>query len=43
LEAFGPDKRRDFGHIGRIMEIELGKKMEGDEKCEHCKSLGKEY
>jgi len=37
LAAMSADKRRDWGHIGRIMETELGEKLEGDERCAACR------
>jgi hypothetical protein len=41
MEALGP-KRNDFGHIGRIMETELGEKLVGDARCTACRQLDQE-
>jgi len=35
-------KRRDFGHIGRIMETELGEKLEGEGRCAACQAADEE-
>jgi len=37
LPAADPARRRDVGHIGRIMETELGVKLEGEARCEACR------
>jgi hypothetical protein len=42
LEALTPNKRRDVGHIGRIMETELGEERVGDERCTACQRLDEE-
>ncbi|KAK5003209.1 hypothetical protein LTR28_010455, partial [Elasticomyces elasticus] len=42
LQALRPNKRRDVGHIGRIMETELGEELLGDRRCQACKDLGQE-
>ena len=42
LERMGEGKRRDFGHIGRIMETELGERLAGGERCSACQSHGQE-
>lgn len=36
------NKRRDFGHIGRIMERELGQKLLGEERCLACQDNNEE-
>ncbi|KAF2100039.1 hypothetical protein NA57DRAFT_75542 [Rhizodiscina lignyota] len=40
LNAMSKSKRRRFSHIGRIMETELGEKLEGDERCTNCVTQG---
>ena len=35
-------KRRDFGHISRIMETELGEKLQGRSRCAACQAAGEE-
>src|SRR6266536_1450291 len=35
-------ERRDFGHIGRIMETELGEKLEGEGLCATCQAADEE-
>ncbi|KAK5002497.1 hypothetical protein LTR28_011341 [Elasticomyces elasticus] len=42
LQVLKPNKRRDVGHIGRIMETELGEELLGDRRCQACKDLGQE-
>ena len=42
LEAMPLNKRRDFGHIGRIMETELGQQLLGDKRCSACRANGQE-
>ncbi|KNG91219.1 hypothetical protein ANOM_000391 [Aspergillus nomiae NRRL 13137] len=42
LERLPKDKRRSFGHIGRIMETELGKQRFGDARCERCRTNAQE-
>lgn len=37
-----PSKRRDFGHIGRIMETELGQQLLREERCSACRANGQE-
>jgi len=36
LGALGSSKRSDVGHIGRIMETELGEELLGVERCAAC-------
>ena len=31
-------KRADYGHMGRIMETELGEQLFGEDRCNACKS-----
>lgn len=31
-----PDVRRNFGHIGRIIEAELVEQLDGDGRCTAC-------
>ena len=35
-------KARDYSYIGRIIETELGEKLEGDRACTSCWELGQE-
>lgn len=42
LKAMSPNKRRDFGHIGRIMETELGQQLLGDKRCPACRANDQE-
>ena len=42
LAGMSADKRRDWGHIGRIMETELGERMDGDERCAACRERDQE-
>lgn len=42
LDSLTQSKRRDFGHIGRIMETELGEQFLGEERCSACQANGKE-
>ncbi len=42
LAALGQEKRRDWAHIGRIMETELGEKLEGSGRCTACQQRGEE-
>jgi hypothetical protein len=34
--------RKQFGHIGRIMETELGEKLPGEALCNACQTEGQE-
>jgi hypothetical protein len=36
------DKRKDWGHIGRIMETELGERLQGDRRCAVCQERDEE-
>ena len=36
------DKRKDWGHIGRIMETELGERLLGDRRCTACQERDEE-
>ncbi len=42
LSGLGPAKRRDFGHIGRIMETELGEMLVGRNRCTACQEADQE-
>jgi len=42
LTAMSQDKRRDWGHIGRIMETELGERLQGDRRCTACQERDEE-
>lgn len=42
LEELRPNKRRDFGHIARIMETELGERLEEESRCSACRQGGEE-
>ena len=35
-------ERRQFSHIGRIMETELGVQLDAEHACTQCKQLGEE-
>jgi len=39
----GPNKRRDWGYIGRIIETELGVELVSGERYTAYQALGKEY
>jgi len=40
LAAMGPNKQRDWGHIGRIIETELGVELVGGKQCATYQALG---
>lgn len=42
LAALSANKRRDFSHIGRIMETELGQELQGKERCSACQANSQE-
>jgi hypothetical protein len=42
MEVLGA-KSYDFSHIGRIIEIELGEKLEGERTYTSYQKLGEEY
>ena len=42
LEGMTPAKRRDFGHIGRVMETKLGEKLEEGDRCAACQAADEE-
>jgi hypothetical protein len=42
LGGLGGGKRRDVGHIGRIMETELGEQLLGDRRCAACQQRDEE-
>jgi hypothetical protein len=42
LAAMSQDKRKDWGHIGRIMETELGERLQGDRRCTVCRERDEE-
>uniref|UniRef100_A0A093Y2X9 SH3 domain-containing protein C23A1.17 n=1 Tax=Talaromyces marneffei PM1 TaxID=1077442 RepID=A0A093Y2X9_TALMA len=42
LRSAQPNKRRDYGHIGRIMETELGEQLHGKQKCTACQTNNEE-
>lgn len=42
LAAATPNKQRDYGHIGRIMETELGEQLHGKDRCTACQSHNEE-
>ncbi|TEY25590.1 hypothetical protein BOTCAL_1275g00010 [Botryotinia calthae] len=35
-----PDKQRDFSHIARIMELEIGEQLPEEERCAFCRGRG---
>ena len=43
LAAIGPNKRRDQGYIGRIIETEFGVELVGSKRYTTYQALGKEY
>jgi hypothetical protein len=42
LKKIGNTKRRDFGHIDRIIETELREKLEGGRRCAACQAADEE-
>ncbi|RDW80086.1 hypothetical protein BP6252_04724 [Coleophoma cylindrospora] len=40
LVRMASDVRRNWSHIGRIMETELGEELTGDDRCQYCRSDG---
>jgi len=40
LAAIGPNKQRDWGHISRIIETELGVELVGSKRYAACQALG---
>ena len=42
LAAMGPNRQRDWGHIGWIMETELGVELVDGEQCVACQASGGE-
>ncbi|KAI9640319.1 hypothetical protein NHQ30_011369 [Ciborinia camelliae] len=39
-DALTPGKQRDYSHIARIMESELGEELLAEKKCSSCRSAG---
>ncbi|KAE8450526.1 hypothetical protein EG329_006257 [Mollisiaceae sp. DMI_Dod_QoI] len=42
LDAMAPTRRKQYDHIGRIMETELGKQLFNQDRCSFCRQEGKE-
>ncbi|EEH06946.1 conserved hypothetical protein [Histoplasma capsulatum G186AR] len=42
FQCFSPQKQRVWGHIGRIMETELGEQLLGEDRCAACQENGEE-
>lgn len=42
LSSAHPNKRRDYGHIGRIMETELGEQLFDKQRCIACQTNDEE-
>lgn len=40
LDVMARGKRQGWSHIGRIMETELGHRLDGNARCSHCQKEG---